>query len=313
MTRIIAVTGATGYVGKFVVAELLREGYHIRGLMRPTSDVSGFAANHTAQLEWVTGDLLDADASTALVTDVDAVVHLAYSHVPGRYRGGEGENLGSWLDINLHGSIRLLLTARDAHVRQFIFLSSRAVFSRTEPGRALDETHPVSPDTHYGAYKAAVENMMTSFANIEGMSTTSVRATGVYGLIWPVEQSKWWGLVQRVLAGDMPDYPPGSKLGGTEVHGADVARTIAALLAQPNHAPPIVHLSDCYVTQRQLVELIYKHANLSGPLPPLPTTPPSNVLVSSELDGLGMTLGGETLLDKTTSELVSAHFRKTDR
>ena len=59
-----------------------------------------------------------------------------------------------------------------------IVLRCRAVFSRTEPGRMLDETHPISPNTHYGAYKVAVEALLRSFAAVEGMSTTAVRATG---------------------------------------------------------------------------------------------------------------------------------------
>ena len=144
-----------------------REGAHVRALTRPTSDRSRFSPG----LEWVLGDLTDAESRQSLVRDVDAVVHLAYGHIPGRYRGGEGDNLAEWLDTNLKGSIDLLIAARDAHVPQFIFLSSRAVFSRTEEGRILDETHPTSPDTHYGAYKVAVESMMKSFAAVEGMCT----------------------------------------------------------------------------------------------------------------------------------------------
>jgi nucleoside-diphosphate-sugar epimerase len=104
------------------------------------------------------------------------------------------------------------------------------VFSRTEAGRVLDEDHPTSPDTHYGAYKVAVEAFLKSFAQVSGMKTVLVRATGVYGLTYPLERSKWWNLIQSVLH----DEPITSSGGGTEVHGADVARVIAALLERPS-------------------------------------------------------------------------------
>ncbi len=293
----IAVTGATGYVGQFVVPALLRGGATVRALARSSSNLEGV----DARIEWVTGDLTDAPALRTLVDGADAVVHLAYQHVPGRYRGGEGDDLARWLEVNLHGTLDLLLATRSAGVAQFVFLSSRAVFSHTEPGRVLDETHPTSPDTHYGAYKAAVEAMLHSFAAVERVRTTALRATGVYGVVSPVEESKWYDLVKAVLAGERVT----SSRGGTEVHGADVARTVVALLEEPSRAPAVVHLSDLYVTQRQLVALIREVAGQPGPLPP-PSGPAHNVLVCTHLEKLGIVLGGEALLRYTVEELVAA-------
>lgn len=292
---VVAVTGATGYVGRFVVAELQQRGMHIRALSRATSDRSGFAQ----PVEWVTGDLRSADAIKALVEGADAVVHLAYDHVPGLYRNGEGNDLPAWLDANLNGSLRLLQAAQQAGVKRFIFLSSRAVFSRTEAGMLLDEQHPVSPDTHYGAYKAAVEAFMGSFGAVGGMRTCAIRATGIYGLTHPVERSKWWDIVQAVLH----DQPVTSNRGGTEVHGADVARAVGVLLSQPTLTINLLHMSDLYVTNRDLVRLIQQFTGKTGDLPP-PAPPPSNVLVSRYLDDLGIKLGGEALLEQTVAALV---------
>lgn len=293
-----AITGATGYVGRFVTAELQRRGMTVRALARPGSDRSGFAEAP----EWVEGDLRAQAALARLVDGADAVVHLAYEHVPGRYRGGEGEDLPAWLEANLNGSLRLLLAARAAGVQRFIFLSSRAVFSRTEPGRELDETHPVSPDTHYGAYKAAVEAFLRSFAHSSAMQTCAVRATGVYGITWPPQRSKWWGLVQAVLK----DEPILSSGGGTEVYGGDVARVIAHLLTAEIAGIDAVHLSDLYVTHREVVRLARAFAGRPGPLPPAPSAPPQNVLVSRVLPQLGLTLGGSAQLEAVIAEMVRA-------
>jgi nucleoside-diphosphate-sugar epimerase len=293
----IAITGATGYVGRFVVAELQQRGMRIRALARPQTNRDGFPQ----PIEWITGDLRSTEAIHQLVQDAEAVVHLAYEHVPGQYRNGEGDNLPAWLEANLNGSLRLLQAAQQASVQRFIFLSSRAVFSKTEPGQALDELHPISPDTHYGAYKAAVEAFMQSFAHTSSMATCSVRATGIYGLTYPVQRSKWWDLIQAVLH----DQPITSNRGGTEVHGADVAKTIATLLMRPSLNISTLHLSDLYVTTREIVRLAREFAQRPGDLSQH-SPAPSNVMVSRYLTDLGIMLGGTPLLEKTISELVEA-------
>ncbi|MGB1252947.1 MAG: NAD-dependent epimerase/dehydratase family protein [Candidatus Promineifilaceae bacterium] len=294
---IVAVTGATGYIGRFVVAQLQQHHVQVRTLARPSTNQTGFAA----PLTWINGTLSDVAALTQLVEGVDAVVHLAYEHIPGRYRGGEGDDLAGWLDANVQGTLQLLLAARAARVKKFIFLSSRAVFSSTEAGRELDETHPISPNTHYGAYKAAIEAFLRSFASVEGMQTVSVRATGVYGLTHPPERSKWYALVAAVLRGEQVT----TRRGGTEVHGVDVARTIWALLSQSEITTDIVHLSDLYVTHRQLVELVQEISGIDGALPQPPAQPPSNMLVCRSIKTLGIELGGKQRLHNTLKELVT--------
>ncbi len=301
MIRTVAVTGATGYVGRFIAAELAKQGMAIRALARLGSDRGGFGF----PIEWIAGDLATPLALADLVRGTEAVIHLAYDHVPGSYRGGEGDDLTGWLDANLNGTLRLLAAARDAGVPQFIFLSSRAVFSRIEPGRVLDETHATAPDSHYGAYKAAVEAFLHSFARVHGMRTCAVRATGVYGLTWPPERSKWWNIINAVLDGAEVS---GFTRGGTEVHGADVARAVWLLLSQPELAIELLHLSDMYVTGRKIVRLAREIAILPGALPDAPAAPPQNTLVSSHLERLGLELGGSALLRATVMELIDAAF-----
>jgi nucleoside-diphosphate-sugar epimerase len=297
----IAVTGATGYVGRFVVDELQARGAMVRALARPQTDRTGFRK----PIDWVDGDLRANNALRALVDGVDGVVHLAYEHLPGRYRGGEGDDLPAWLEANVLGSLRLLSFAAEASVRRFVFLSSRAVHSTTETGRLLDETHPVSPDTHYGAYKAAVEAFLRSFRYQHGMLTFGVRATGVYGVTRPIERSKWWELILSTLEGKIDTRPKG----GTEVFGGDVARTVWALLSHPDDIVGklnVVHLSDLYVTNADIVRLTRRIANLA----PQPTWPqsssPSNPLECTVLRDLGIQLGGITRLEATVEELVKA-------
>lgn len=306
MSKTVAVTGGTGYVGRFVIAELQRQGVTVRALSRPESDRTGF----TLPIAWIDGNLHSEQGITSFVKGVDAVVHLAYEHIPGQYRGGEGDDLNAWLNANLTGTLRLLTCARDAEVPQFIFLSSRAVFSQTDPGRVLDETHPLSPDTHYGAYKAAVEMFLRSFAHVHGMKTHSLRATGIYGLTWPVERSKWWNSIVRVLDGDAPT----TVRSGTEIHGMDVAKVVWALIDRPDPKLDVIHLSDLVVTTRDVVSLVRQIANIPGPLPEEPKLTPSNPLACHRIADLGLRFGGRPLFEQTIAQLIRiAQCRSIDK
>lgn len=298
---LIALTGATGYIGRFVVAELQQQGFTIRALARPESDLRGFAA----PIEWIPGDLRSDAALAALVNGASAVVHLAYEHVPGRYRGGEGDNLPAWLDANLSGSLRLIHLAAEAGVESFIFLSSRAVFSGALPGRELDESHPTNPDTHYGAYKAAVEAFLSSYGQRGILRTCAIRATGVYGLTWPLERSKWWDLVQAVLH----DQPLTTARGGTEVHGADVAKVVSHVLRHPGPQTDVIHMSDLYLTYEEIVRRIRHYANRPGMLPPPSAPEAASPLVCHRLAEMGINLGGSALFEDTLAALVEAATR----
>jgi nucleoside-diphosphate-sugar epimerase len=296
MTHLVAVTGATGYVGHFIIPILQRQGVIVRALRRPESDYRGF----TGAIEWVIGDLRSNDALTRLVQGASAVIHLAYEHVPGSYRGGEGNDLEGWLTTNLYGSLELLQLAVQAQVEQFVFLSSRAVFSQTEVGHELNESHAVNPNTHYGAYKAAVEAFLSSFGQSEKIRSCAIRTTGVYGITWPVERSKWWDLVQAVLN----DEPITVARGGTEVHGSDVAKVISQVLLHSESQVDVIHMSDIYITTHDLVRRIRHYANRPGSLPPQGSTYPSNPLVCGRLTAMGVALGGMVQFERTIAEMV---------
>lgn len=298
--KTIAVTGATGILGRFVVRELQARGFRVRGLARPESDRSGFPICP----EWVDGRLEERPAIDRLLDGVDGVVHAAFEHLPGRYRGGEGEDPERFLQVNLHAGIALVREAARRAVPRFVFLSSRAVFSRQLPGRPLDESHPVTPDTLYGASKAAVEAFVTATAHACGGRYVSLRATGVYGCLPRPEQSKWFPILEAVSE----RRPVDQVRGGTEVHGCDVARVVADLLADLDPPGRIVHASDLYVTTHQLVTGFQRLLGCEGPPPPPEPEPgPSLRLDCRVLREAGFSFGGEALLEQTLQELVAQY------
>jgi NADH dehydrogenase len=117
---LIAVTGATGFVGRHVAALLARRGHTVRALVRRPARAGAVAG---AAAERVPGDLGDADALAALVRGADAVVHLVGIIVEARG--------ATFQSVHVEGTARLLAAARAAGVPRFVHMS--AVGARDQP------------------------------------------------------------------------------------------------------------------------------------------------------------------------------------
>lgn len=291
----VAITGATGFIGRHLTNHLLKAGHQLRAWYRPGSDLGGFVPG---DLEWIEGGLNNPESGRLLVRGTDVVIHAALQHTPGRYRGGH-DDLLEYLQLNLLGSIALIEQARQSGVSRFLYLSSRAVFDDRVPGLPLDENHPVLPRSHYGAHKAAVEMFIHSFGAGEGYPVCAIRATGVYGLARPIERSKWFGIVEAVAHGK----PVSSSRGGTEVHVDDLARTVMCLMEAPGIAGQYFNCSDLYVSDQEVAELAKGITGSSAHIEHFIHNP-TNVMVCEKLRDLGVHLGGRALLEQHVQSLL---------
>ena len=291
-----AVTGATGYLGRFILGRLVAEGVPVRAWRRPGSDIRGLPA----EIEWIGGELGSREAAAALVDGAEMLVHAALDHAPGRYRGGEGADLRRFLDANVGGSLALMAAAHGAGVGRCVVISSRAIFGRAA-GSPGDDA-PASPDTHYGAAKAALEAFVSSWGRGEGWAVAALRPTGVYGVVAPAERSKWFDLVGRALRGEAV-----AARCGTEVHGRDVAEAVWRLLrADPAEiAGRAFNCSDIIVSHRDIVRLVQQIAGAAGPVPEA-GSPPAGVMRCEGLERLGVRFGGRPLFEATVRDLVAA-------
>ncbi len=230
------------------------------------------------------------------------MVHCAFSHLPGRYRGGEGDDVVAFWETNLGGTVRLLEAARQAGVTRAVCLSSRAVFgAKPLSDQPLTDDQPTSPDTHYGALKVATEALAKSYG--PGFSVTCLRPTGVYGLTYPVWHSKWWNLVEGLFS-----RHPFSERVATEVHGLDVARAVHLLLtSRPDQvAGKTFNCSDLVVSHEEVVARLRRARGEKVTLPPSPGLV-SNQMGCPGLNALGWQPGGETLLEETLSQLLRTY------
>jgi len=256
-------------------------------------------------VEWVVGGMTDSSALYGLVEGADAVVHCAYEHVPDRYRGGEGDDLPRFWRANLQGGMEWMLKAREAGVSRLVLMSSRAVFGQQSgPGSWVDDdTRPV-PDTHYGALKLALEAHASAFAAVDGVCFCSLRPTGVYGVAYPLERTKWLDLALILVRGGRL---PEARL-ATEVHGRDVAAAVWILLTAPADVVcgRAFNCSDLTIDTRDVMAELASRLGIQRELQPVATNPLRNPMRTAGLQDLGWQAGGEALLADTISELVAA-------
>jgi nucleoside-diphosphate-sugar epimerase len=295
----IALTGATGFIGRYIATDLIRQGHRLRCWHRPESDRGGFE-DLAGSLEWVEGDLGSAASVRSLVEGCDAVVHAALHHPGGGFRGGEGD-LVDFVEKNVVGTIRLIEAARTAGAGRFVFISTCAVHEKILDDRPLDETHPLWPTSHYGAHKAALEKFAHSYGLGEGYPICAVRPTGVYGIAHPVETSRWFDLVSAVVRGE----PVNCQRGGKEVHASDVAKAVGVLLEAEGIAGQAYNCYDRYISEYEVAMIARRLSGSDSRILGRQTTP-KNQIVTSKLRALGMEFGGEALLEKTIGQMAEA-------
>lgn len=300
----IAVTGATGFLGRYLVRELAAGGHRLRCWYRPTSDRSGFG-EATRAVEWLPGELNEERATGELVRGQDAVVHagLAWPRGGGS-RAADRKGLEAFFETNLMGTLRLFDAARSAGVPRFVFISTWAVHEVILDDRPLDEAHPLWPTSHYGAHKAAIEAFVHSYGLGQGWGVCALRPTGIYGLAHPPSASKWYDLVGRVLRGE----PVETAKGGKEVHAEDVARAVSILLNADAKAVAgqAFNCYDRYVADEKVAGIAKELSGSKGSVAKL-NKGSRHQIRTDKLQALGMTFGGEPLLRRTVAELVAAH------
>jgi nucleoside-diphosphate-sugar epimerase len=213
----VFVTGATGFVGRHVAANLVERGHELRCLVRDRARAGHLIdAGHAI----VEGGILDASALRDGVEGCDAVVHVAGLIAARSYEGMRAVNVtGSGL---LASACRL---AGSAPARVVLISSLAAGGPSPAPGVAVHEDAPPRPTSRYGLTKLDGERAMRRGLPA-GTALTVIRPPAVYG---PHDH----GILEffRAAAGGLR-----LRLGARRisiVHGADLARGIASALETP--------------------------------------------------------------------------------
>ena len=196
----VLVTGGAGFIGSHLVAALLARGQRVRVLDDFSAGRREFLPAHPA-LEVVAGDLRDPETLRRVVPGVELVFHQgALRSVPRSV-----EDPYAYHDVNVTGTLRLLLAAREARVRRVVCASSSSVYG-DQPVLPLHEELRPQPISPYGASKLIGEYYCANFSRHYGLETVSLRYFNVYG---PRQDpaSEYAAVVARFIQSALRDQP----------------------------------------------------------------------------------------------------------
>lgn len=193
MSRIIAITGATGFAGRHAVDALLARGHNLRALVR-----SPASAKLPAAVQTVAGDLADDAALAKLLAGADAVIHLAGAIA--------AADEASFFKVNFKGTQAVAQAALKAGTRRFVHVSSLAA---RQPG--------LSP---YAASKRAGEDAIAQMMG--DLNAVILRPPAVYG-----PGDKGTLPLLRELTKPVAAIPAPRHARFSLIHAADLARLLA--------------------------------------------------------------------------------------
>lgn len=163
---LIALTGATGFIGQFLLRELPRHGHRVRVLLRRPSAAPIPAASA------VIGDLVRPRNLSAALEEVEAVIHSA-----GFTYGMTGVPEDDYRTLNTEATVGLARACGRAAVKRFVFLSSIRAQSGPKSDTVLTELDAPRPTDPYGRSKLAAERALAEL----DIDWVALRATLVYG------------------------------------------------------------------------------------------------------------------------------------
>lgn len=175
----ILVTGAAGFIGRWLVAELLDRGHTVLpldNLAAGSRENLAELAGHPNILPLEVGDVRDAETCRRVVTDVDAIAHLAASISV----QDSIDDPATTFANDVVGTFNLLEAARPRSAR-FLFMSTCMVYDRATTPAGISEEHRTKPASPYAASKLSGEALTLSYHYAYGMATTVVRPFNTYG------------------------------------------------------------------------------------------------------------------------------------
>ncbi|HUP55594.1 MAG TPA: NAD-dependent epimerase/dehydratase family protein [Methylomirabilota bacterium] len=225
----ILVTGAAGFIGRWVVGELLAQGHEVLPI---DNLVAGDAAaleefrGHPGLRPFEEGDVRDAGSCRRWAREVDAIAHLAASISVQE----SIDDPASTFENDVVGTFNVLEAARAVGAR-VLFMSTCMVYDRAGD-EGIDEDHPTKPASPYAASKLSGEALTESYFHAYGLPTTVVRPFNTYG---PFQRSVGEGGVvaiftrRSLLGEELRIYGDGTQTRDL-LYVEDCARFVAAAL-----------------------------------------------------------------------------------
>jgi dihydroflavonol-4-reductase len=152
----ILITGGTGFLGSYIIKELVEKNYAVRAIHRNLKLPSYIPKEILDKVEWVKGDILDVISLEEAMDDIDTVIHAAamVSFVK--------KDRKQMYQVNVEGTANVVNMALEKNIRRFVHISSVASLGRTANGGSVNEEkkwEESKVNTYYGKskYKGELE------------------------------------------------------------------------------------------------------------------------------------------------------------
>jgi len=230
MTKVF-LTGASGFIAKHILRELLEKGYEVRASVRSDkrkSELQGLFPD--AALEFATLDLTRDEGWQEALAGCDVLIHTASP-----FPLAEPKDPQDLIRPAVDGTLRALRAARDAGISRVILTSScAAIYKQADkpPMQPSDETNWTTPDDPaVGAYEASktlAEKAAWDFvAETPGIALTTINPGAVFGPPMDARFGASLELVEQLMTGKVPMAPP---MDMVAVDVRDVARMHVAAI-----------------------------------------------------------------------------------
>jgi nucleoside-diphosphate-sugar epimerase len=196
------ITGGAGFIGSNIAEHLVNQGCGVRVFDNFSTGKRPNVRAFEKKAEIIEGDLRNPEHVKRAVAGVRYVLHLgAMPSVPRSV-----EDPATSHDVNITGTLNLLIAARDAKCRRVVFSSSSSVYGDT-PALPKSEDMTPSPLSPYAVHKITGEYYCRIFWQLYGLETVSLRYFNVFG---PRQdpQSAYAAVIPRFITAILQDTPP---------------------------------------------------------------------------------------------------------
>jgi UDP-glucose 4-epimerase len=170
------VLGGVGFMGSHIVDALVARGHRVRIFDLPNISTFNLKQN-IESVEILGGDFNNVNDISQALEDVDVVVHLVCTTLP----GPSNENPAYDVESNVIGTLNLLKQAVGKGVKKIIFSSSGGTVYGIPHSVPIPETHETNPICSYGITKLAIEKYLALFHHLHKLNYTVLRLANPYG------------------------------------------------------------------------------------------------------------------------------------
>jgi UDP-glucose 4-epimerase len=197
--RKFLVTGGGGFVGSRIVARLAEAGADVR-VLDDFSTGMRESLPDAPTIEIVEGSVVDLDRVRESLADRDTVIHAAARNIVLSTRNPRDD-----FEVNIGGTLNVLLAARDAGINRIVYTSSASIYGNPRY-LPIAEEDPVNLLSPYAVSKFAGEGYCHAFYESYGLPTAVVRYSNVFGL-GQTPDNPYCGVVAKFFQAAMENRP----------------------------------------------------------------------------------------------------------